>query len=81
MEVRSQLHASVALPPGKRPLIPVDKETWKAPEPVEMFLINFLPLPSVLARSFVTTPQALSQLPVLCVCVCAYVCVRRCVSS
>jgi hypothetical protein len=34
MEVSGQLHALVALPTGKEPLVPIGKEAGWAPEPV-----------------------------------------------
>jgi hypothetical protein len=33
MEVSGQLHAPAALPPGKKPLVPIGQEAGWAPEP------------------------------------------------
>jgi hypothetical protein len=61
MEVRSQLHATTALPSLKEPPVPTEQKTEWAPEPVWTFFgagINPLSLPGI--TPFIIQPTAQS---------------------
>jgi hypothetical protein len=70
MEVSGQLHAPAALPPGKKPLVPIGYEAGWAPEPFRTWWWIKFPAPQGIepetpdrrSRSLIAIPTEISRL-------------------